>query len=673
MRQYLGIFRGVLNFLNKPTFARPDLWLVLVCLIALGPMIYVGQRQYIEYDGYWLLFGGIQDTWGTWLSEMKPSTHPPLYTILLGFVARFGSSHLLYRSISIVAALCSTFLVGRIAARLSTHRLTAPMAALAFGVSASVLEISSEVRSYMLSIFLLLLAFYAFLNLMRFEPGRREWRARIVFIVSSCLAILSDYFAVLFPLICLGSMGWIAVVNADFRRKLFGFLRRSWIGNTLTAATIFGLVAVLYLVHARAFAGAQNHLPAFYFHNGGPETLTAFLMRNLQNSYNLFSPVEVHGAGTFRIVLVLFCLLVIAAIYIMQFYKADGKNALSGMPLTFFLVTFLGFMLASVVGAYPFGGLLRQQFLLFPFLVLATFLFLDRLASMLPSRQVSTIFLCALIPLICWSGVDELRSKRIYPDDAFSRETALFESTFPSPEAVYVDQFNLIGFFSKHHQDKWSYAGRPAGKRFSDAYYVTNGNKKLVLFRDRVRWNLDLTDPMVYSDISRSLRSGGTTSVTVYCVSQFGKEVPGGEDAFRIQMAQLAAKQNMRIEKVVFDHANVFAAFVVRLPGEAESDVPAAAVVPPLITSVSPEGTLVKKGFNVQPDGKSAVSVVGSRFERGAVVVANGKDLDTAFGNADWVTAILPDSFFAAPGEVELKVVNPDGTASKAILFVVRK
>ena len=281
--------------------------------------------------------------------------------------------------------------------------------------------------------------------------------------------------------------------------------------------------------------------------------------------------------------------------------------------------------------------------------------------------------MAAWIPLICWSSARELYALQIFPNDTFTREAILFKSTFPSPEAVYVDQFNLIGFFGKHHEDKWSYAGRPAGERFSDAYNVTNGMRKLVLFRDRVRWNLDFTDPMVYSDISQSLRSGVTKSLTVYCVSQFGTEVPGGEDAFRIQMGQLAAKQNMRIEKIVFDHANVFATFIVRPPGAMGSDVPAAAVVPPLITSVSPAGTLVKKGFNVQPDGKSAVSIVGSRFERGAMVVANGTELETAFGNADWVTAILPDSFFAAPSEVELKVVNPDGTASKTIPFVVRK
>ncbi len=659
--------------MNKPTFLRLDLWLVLVCLITLAPMVYFGRRQFIEYDGYWLLFGGIQDTWGTWLSEMKTSTHPPLYTILLGIVARFGSSRLLYRSISIVAALCSTFLIGRIAGRLSTHKLTAPMSALAFGVSASVLEISSEVRSYMLSIFLLLLAFYAFLNLMRLEQGRRERRARIVFIVSLCLAILSDYFAVLFPLICLGSLVWIALVNADFRRRLFGFLRRSWIGNTVTAAIIFGLVTFLYFVHARAFAGAQNHLPLFYFHKGGPETVNAFLMRNLQNSFNLFSPIEVDGAGAFRVVLVLFCLLAMAAIYVMQFHSSNAQSAASGMPLTFFLVTFLGFMLASVVGAYPFGGLLRQQFLLFPFLVLATFLFLDRLASMVPSRTVSKLFLAAWIPMICWNAVYQLRHTQIFPQDPFARETSLFEATFPSPEALYVDQFNLIGYFGTHHQEKWNYAGRPAGQGFADAYRVTNGTKSLVLFRDRTRWNLDFTDPGVYQDIGRSLRSGIARSVTVFCTSQFGLEVPGGEQAFRIQMAQLAAKQNLRIEKVVFDHANVFATFVERLPGDAGAEVPAAAVIPPLITTLAPEGTRVKKGFNLQPDGKSALSVVGSRFERGAVVMANEKELETTFGNADWVTAILPDSFFAAPGDVELKVVNPDGTASKAILFVVSK
>lgn len=45
--------------MNKPTFARPDFWLVLVCLIALGPMIYFGQRQFLTamfYLVYKLIF-----------------------------------------------------------------------------------------------------------------------------------------------------------------------------------------------------------------------------------------------------------------------------------------------------------------------------------------------------------------------------------------------------------------------------------------------------------------------------------------------------------------------------------------------------------------------------------------------------------------------------------------
>ena len=48
-----------------------------------------------------------------------------------------------------------------------------------------------------------------------------------------------------------------------------------------------------------------------------------------------------------------------------------------------------GFALAALAGKYPFGGDLRQQFLLFPFLVLCVAIFVEwmagRLSDFVPS------------------------------------------------------------------------------------------------------------------------------------------------------------------------------------------------------------------------------------------------------------------------------------------------
>lgn len=90
------------------------------------------------------------------------------------------------------------------------------------------------------------------------------------------------------------------------------------------------------------------------------------------------------------------------------------------------------------------------------------------------------------------------------------------------------------------------------------------------------------------------------------------------------------------------------------------------------VTAVVPPGTRAGVGFQIQPTGESAVSVLGNGFRRGAVVVLDGRRLATTFGNAGWITARVPRNLYAAPGVLELRVVNAEGTPSNIALFEVR-
>ncbi|MFN7543173.1 MAG: hypothetical protein ACK5TN_10310 [Acidobacteriota bacterium] len=86
----------------------------------------------------------------------------------------------------------------------------------------------------------------------------------------------------------------------------------------------------------------------------------------------------------------------------------------------------------------------------------------------------------------------------------------------------------------------------------------------------------------------------------------------------------------------------------------------------PEIRSLHPDTTPAAKPFNVQPNGISAMGIVGINFLPGAKVLLNGKEVETTFGNTDQLGAVIPPEAFAKPGKVSVVILNPDGKRSPA-------
>jgi len=103
----------------------------------------------------------------------------------------------------------------------------------------------------------------------------------------------------------------------------------------------------------------------------------------------------------------------------------------------------------------------------------------------------------------------------------------------------------------------------------------------------------------------------------------------------------------------------------------AKSKTDMTAVVLPKITTLGPPGTKAGIGFNVQPDGSSALSVNGQNFESGSKIILNGKPQSTAFGNDQWLTTTVQKEVYSQPGIIRIQVKNPDGVMSNIIDFPV--
>lgn len=92
----------------------------------------------------------------------------------------------------------------------------------------------------------------------------------------------------------------------------------------------------------------------------------------------------------------------------------------------------------------------------------------------------------------------------------------------------------------------------------------------------------------------------------------------------------------------------------------------------PAITQLFPDTTEAAKGFNVQPNGTSAMGMTGTNFLPTAKILLNGEPQETNFGDIDKLGCTFPAKFFATKGVVKVTVKNPDGKVSAPVDFVVK-
>ena len=539
--------------------SRTTVLLLFVCLLAAIPMFFFGATYYIDYDGYWHVFIARLD-WRNMLVDSKATAHPPLFFFLLKAVTKLGASGLVYRLVSILSGIGATFLIGQIAHKVTGSTALASLTAFIFGLSQSTLAVACEVRSYMLCSFFVLLSFYLYLDIVRLDRARPAARTRIGFIICSCLAILSHYSAAFFLFACLAAPVCMAALNDNYRARLWRFLSAEWRANVLTILPTATLGATLYWFQGRIFAAPLPYIAQYYFDPGGTESRTAFLLRTSGTIIELFSPR--FTSGWFRFAPTLFALCGIAATIIYYAWFRSSRNILADMTVVVFLLMLGGFMAASLLGRYPFGGELRHQFLLFPFLVLSIILFLDRLATLtrLPQARAAALLLGAVA-----GSVNAKMNYNSFPNiraDLAAQDMILFRKLFPSPDVVLLDQFNTIIFFTHYHDWTW----RPTGA-YGSVYRheVSKNGMVFAVARDNSIWNFDFTEAHLYVDINRVLATTAARSVTVFCIEQRGSDQPHtlhDKEEFQKKVQTLSAQAGLRTKRLVVEGRDIFAEFV---------------------------------------------------------------------------------------------------------------
>ncbi|MFN8643961.1 MAG: hypothetical protein U0802_20760, partial [Candidatus Binatia bacterium] len=267
-----------------------------IALAVAAPMLVMGVRHRIDYDDWWHVFIARVTPWAQFWRDVSDNAHPPLFYLLLRAMAQLGRERLVYRALSIGAALAAVYVVGRVAARLYRTPAVALLCALAFGLALPTVVMACAVRSYMLSVLLVLVALRLALELldpMRSDarPGRAGWLT-----VALAAAILTHYAAAFFAVAVAALPFALAGMERTYRAWLVRCLRTQWRAIAAVAVPVAAVVAVVYAAHVSHFDGPMSHTAPFYpspeeWAAGPLRGAAAFVARGLVAEVDLFVPI----------------------------------------------------------------------------------------------------------------------------------------------------------------------------------------------------------------------------------------------------------------------------------------------------------------------------------------------------------------------------------------------
>jgi hypothetical protein len=497
--------------------------LLTITLAALVPRLVLGASQFIHYDGYWHVFIATQDRWALFLSEWQIAAHPPLYYLLLRVVGEMGHSHLVYRSLSIIPGVGSVYVIGLIARKLCRSTTIALLTAAAYGFSITIIDITCDVRAYALALFLILLAFYYFLNFLLGECQQKQVkRSLVLFGIFTSVAISVEYYAIFFWAACLGVVLLNALWDHDFQKTKLKWLIREWYQ---VVPFIIGIPAcmLVYLYEAHSHfhhLRPERHVIQFYWNASRP--ITEFILQGVREDLNYILPIGIPSTT----VLLVSLMLVVALIWF--FIRREDRKvgrAASTAPILMLVLLVSELIVLAVIGRYPFGGEARQQSIIFPFVLLSGFLGLDRSVSFLRFPLMKKLVLFFTAALIIVSFCYWWRKYPKISQELFTPEYNLFASGLHPRQAVYVDRFSSIAYYIHTHTWRWQFQNHFVDPRRVDSYGLTSpSGEHLILLRNR-DWNFDLRKPGFYTDLAKSLRAAHVSGADLFYIAQLDQAV----------------------------------------------------------------------------------------------------------------------------------------------------
>lgn len=368
--------------------------LLLATVVATGQLIYWGSAPYYGYDELWhTALAAVSPPWLS-LQLISADVHPPLHYLLVRPLTRVGGDPFFARLAAIIPSILSVPLWYLLLRKMRVALVPALTGTLVLAISYSFIDVGVTVRSYSLATLLLLSGLWFWLDLLP-DPDRAPAARPPRWSAVPALALFSLAFWTLYAAVFVTASLFLAslLVLAGRRRepraaRHFGGWPE-WL--------LFGLAHLLAIGwmwlgwHHHGDHSITGHINPF-LPSPGQGTLD-YLLSGLRSEIALFTPLawadeRYRDAALWGLLLL--------GVGLFQYYRRNRQTGPAVLALTPLLIT--GCLAAAGSwAAYPFGGLARHQYVLFPFLLMLLPIAMNAVWKPLPTAARAALAAAALL------------------------------------------------------------------------------------------------------------------------------------------------------------------------------------------------------------------------------------------------------------------------------------
>jgi len=373
----------------------------IVCAILLGSMVYAmlylaywGMAPNYSFDENWhTVFATLSPAWRAFLS-MSDDTHPFLYYLLLRPFMWLGGDAWFARLLSIIPTLLTIPLWYALLRKLRISTGVALTFTVMLAVSFPFLDMGVMVRSYSLTVFMLLGALWFWADMVPGSLGRPSRWSSFLSLTLFGLAFLCLYAAGFVAAAVIGGTLLVMIASPALRSQILLNWRQHGGWTEWMLFLILHLIGVAWFVIGLRDAldtVIPGHVRAYVLTDG--QSIIEFLLQGLRQELSLFTALPLQrpwvlDAGW----------LLILATAVWQFVRSlRAGNAIAAVVAISPILLTIILALIALLKHYPFGGELRHQYVLFPLLLLLLALLVDSLWRAIHSNAVRLVIAVLLV------------------------------------------------------------------------------------------------------------------------------------------------------------------------------------------------------------------------------------------------------------------------------------
>ena len=519
-------------------------------------MVRWAQIPVFAYDEAWhTLEARIGPAWKAFF-EMSADPHPFLYYLLLRPFAYLGTEPFYLRLLSIIPSVLSIPLLYALLRQLRITRPVALTTVLVLAGSWSFLHLGTTIRSYSLAVFFLLGALWFWTRLL---PGGKPSRfAAVMNLALFSAAFWSLYAAGFATAAIFGATLLAMAVNGDTRLALIATWRRhsGWPEWTAFFAAHIGAVLWFkagWLNHSGS--GAPGYLSQFTL--SPDQGVLEFLVGAMRAEMDLLTPLFqvptwAQDVGAM--------LLIGTAIGLSLHHLRRHQIALAVVAMTPLLLMAILITLA-LIGKFPFGGHLRHQYILFPFLLLLLPLAMNVVWQRLPNKVLKGLLIVGVLAIAATTsvrtyqhhdGITEARGSADFWEDEYDHifatasDAPVFIPGFPFQPAYINRLVPGMWYRTAYKQGRdrihMSYQGWLAillpWPEYQEYGVNTDDGGETVFIKDHFRMMFDaVPDDWFFTQMRGVLNAMGKTSARVFA-AEVGKQPDRDEPLLRAAAAR---------------------------------------------------------------------------------------------------------------------------------------